>query len=547
MPDEIVEPVVHRSGIVEMSMRISKASYNKSESAPMRWTAIDSDDDWDLYEERMSIDLYRDFVDRIEKGIPVPEPFADAICEHDWCGGMPYLSIAHFKAGTDKMNVPGSVESVFIDGTRLKSKGTLLDNEMGRRTFNALREDLYMKEKSVDHKPVRISIGFLDLEHKHTAQQGGQEFTFTRSSVGQICPLCAQGIGGKIYMKGQLIHLAMTRVPVNPRTEMSITEKSMDEITTKKQDAASIIGEDLADSLEEKSIASGILVVRADSVGSDPVSEMGDLAHCYDSNVGEWREDCIKGVMDKYMPEIRKEIGEPVVKSNALPKELLDVIVAHMYKSNGYEPVEDAMTTETVDKMQAGGKTIPHEKFNFEGVSGDVDANKVAAPIPVKAEAAADPGDEVEPDAKDKKVEKSALDTSFESLKALVAKAQAGELDADGINAAFAAMGTEVEKSVKPASKTASTDDIARVIRSILDEALAPLRADVAVLKASQGQKAPVSDGVIRSKALSLNPGGIDVNALVQRSGQVKAPVASGRKLSQIEMIARRSTGAATE
>src|SRR5688572_634737 len=352
---DIENPKVNNQPIVEMSLRITKASYNKTENEPMKWAAVDSDTDEDLYEERMSAELYKDFVYRIENNIPVPEAFEDVICEDDWCGGMPYLSIAHFKAGSNKKNVPGEPISVFIDGNRLKSKGILYNSDMGRKTFDALCDDLYKKKSDPTHKPVRISIAFLDLEHKHQSQTSQTEFTFVRERVGQICPLCAQGIGGKIYTKGQLIHLAMTRVPVNPRTEMSV-ERSMDEITTKKQDAESIIGE-LASELEEKSIASDILVVRSDEVGSSPVAESSDIAHCYDVNNGGWNSECIAKVMDKYMPQIRDEIGVPV-KSTSMPKGLLDEVVAIFYKSNGYDVpvVEDAMEpkTETVEKMQAG-------------------------------------------------------------------------------------------------------------------------------------------------------------------------------------------------
>jgi hypothetical protein len=533
MTDEILEPKPNKTAIVEMSMRISKASYNKSETEPMRWTAIDSDTDDDLYEEAMSIELYRDFVDRIEKRIPVPESFAEAICEYDWCGGMPYLSIAHYKAGTGLSNVPGEVESVFIDGTRLKSKGTLRDDEMGRRVFKALREDLYMKEKSADHKPVRISIGFLDLEHKHRAQAGGQEFTFTRSEPGQMCPLCMQGIGGKIYMKGQLIHLAMTRVPVNPRTEM-VAERSMDEITTKKQDAASIIGEDLAEGLEEKSIASDILVVRSEG-GDMPTPEPSELAACYNPNTGGWNDECIRTIMDKYLPDIRNSIGVPIVKSESLPKQVLDVMVAHLYKSNGHDvPVVEASmeAKETVEKMQAGGKTVPEKKFEYEGISGDVEGNKVSSPIPAKAE--------VEEEKEEEKVEmKSTLDTSFETLKALVAKAQSGELDADAINTVFQSMGAEVEKAVKPAAKPASADDIASVVRSVLEEALTPIRTDIAILKA---QKAPAASGngdIVKSKA--LNFGAQKPEDVIKRG--LAPGQETGRKLSQIEQLARKSTG----
>lgn len=302
---------VKDSSVVEMSLRITKAAYNKSDRTPMKWAAIDSDVDEDLYKEKMSLELYKDFVSRIENKTPIPEPFAEMICEQDWCGGMPYLSIAHYKAGTGRLNVPGDVETVFIDGNRLKSKGTLQDKPLGRKVFDALREDLYMeKSGNQEHQPVRISIGFLDLEHKHQAQNGGQEFTFVRKNVGEICPLCAQGIGGKIYTKGQLVHLAMTRVPVNPRTAMSV-EKSMDEIKTKRMDAESIVGE-LADTLEEKSIASGLLVVRAEEgANSMPIPDENylDLCDaCYDPNTNSYDQACVNNIMDKFRGDVEQYV-----------------------------------------------------------------------------------------------------------------------------------------------------------------------------------------------------------------------------------------------
>ena len=87
------------SSIASLSMRIFKASYNKSEKSPMRWSAIDSDIDRDLYDEKMSPELFNDFVDRINNNTPVPDVFKSVICEETWCGGMPYVSIAHYKAG----------------------------------------------------------------------------------------------------------------------------------------------------------------------------------------------------------------------------------------------------------------------------------------------------------------------------------------------------------------------------------------------------------------------------------------------------------------
>ena len=521
--------------VVEMSLRITKASYNKSEKYPMKWAAIDSDVDEDLYAERMSVDLYNDFCSRIESQTPIPEEFKSVICEDDWCGGMPYLSIAHFKAGSGKRNVPGEPESVFVDGTRLKSKGTLHDSPMGRKVFDALREDLYMeKSGNQEHLPVRISIGFLDLEHKHLSKAGGQEFTFTRSKMGQICPLCAQGIGGKIYMKGQLIHLAMTRVPVNPRTEM-VAERSMDEITTKKQDAESIIGE-LANELEEKSIASDVLVVRSDENGSMPTPDPNELTPCYDPNTGGWNPDCIVNIMNKYMPQIRNELSVPV-KSETLPKDVLDVVVAQIYKSYGYEipVVEDVM--EKVEKNVVG---VPVKPFSHtqEGVTitGGVNDNITASPVPAKAEA-----EDEDKEKKEEKKEMSKVGKAYETLQAAIKSGSVEE-----VNKALGVLGTSVEEEIVPEQKAFDPNDLVAQFKSVLEEVVAPLRIEIATLKAGQ-QSNTVSNGPVKSKALSLNPGGIKIAGLVSRSTGQPVTNQPVRKLSQIEQLARRSTGAAVE
>jgi hypothetical protein len=500
------------SSIVEMSMRIVKASYRTSEENAMRWTAVDSDTDADLYDESMSVELYQDFTNRINNNIPVPDAFQEVICEQDWCGGVPYLSIAHYKAGTGKMNVPGEVESVFIDGSRLKSKGTLHDNDIGRAVWKSLREDLFLKKSDPNHLPTRISIGFLDLEHKHV--QPLSEYTFTRTDIGQICPLCSQGIGGKIYMKGQLVHLALTRVPVNPRTEM-VAEKSMgDEITTKRDDAKSIIGE-LAEGLEEKSIAADILVVKSD--GTEPTPTPSELAPCYDPNMDTYNQECIDSVMDKYMPAIRDQIGCPVNS-----KSFVEVVTAYLYKSNGLEkPVEEAMETKVEEKSVAG---VPVKPFSHtqDGVTVTGDGNP-QIPNPVKADVKED--DEVVE-------EKSALDASFESLKGILASSKS----VAEVQAAFNALGTEVEKSY--VAPPPSAGDIAEIVRSAVEAAVTPLRMELATLKA-QGGQVPVSGDVVRSKALNINHF-TDPEQMIAKAITGQQPA---RKLTQIEELARRSTG----
>jgi len=242
---------VHDSAIAEFSMAIVKAT---SKDGQMAWRSVNSDVEEDFFGERMSKELFADFNKHIENNEPIPEVFKEYICEEAWCGGMPYVSISHYKSGKDKVNVPGEVKSVYVDGEALKSTGTLYDTPLGKAVYKSLKKDLVEKAGS----PIRISIGFLDTEHSHA-----DKYTFTRKSISDKCPLCREGIGDKIYKKGFLVHLALTRVPANPRTAMELEQKSM---TTKIQDAESIIeDEEIIKTLELKSLADDILVVKTDT------------------------------------------------------------------------------------------------------------------------------------------------------------------------------------------------------------------------------------------------------------------------------------------
>lgn len=318
----------HKSQLSEFSMAIVKASYDKKDQT-MRFRAVASDTEPDLYGESMSPELFQDFVDRIKNNTPIPEQFKSAICEDTWCGGLPYPSIAHFKAGTGGVNVPGALESVYIDGNRLKSVGKLHDTDLGRAVFKSLCDDLYAQKSGTDgHEPVRISIGFLDLQHSHIGR--GMNFTFERKGLTDQCPMCLQGIGNKVYQKGVLVHEAFTRVPVNPRTEAEVERSMSDAILTKKDDAASIVG-DLAEILVDKSKAEpeSVLTIKADgtvergSVTREPQLEgrqsgegktlkMGDASlyqACYDPNTGLFKQECIDQAMMGHMPAMRKAMA----------------------------------------------------------------------------------------------------------------------------------------------------------------------------------------------------------------------------------------------
>lgn len=516
------------SPVAEFSMNIVKASYDKADNNPRRWRAVDSDIDSDLYDEKMSIELFKDFTDRIENNTPVPEEFKSVICEDSWCGGMPYLSIAHYKAGEQAKNVSGKVEAIYIDGTRLKSKGILDDTPMGRKVFDALCDDLYRKKSGdIEHLPVRISIGFLDLVHKHVAEHGGQDFTFTRKSIGQICPLCQQGIGGKIYMKGQLVHLALTRVPVNPRTEM-VAEKSMEAIITKKDDAKSIIKE-LADELDERSLADGTLVVRATGESNVPDAR---FAGCYDSNTDTYNQDCLNKVLVANMVDMRKQMTP--VKS--------DTDVAEISKSKSPSATAGVMeaSMETVEKMVLGGESVPEKKFEYAGIDGDPGNNVTAAPIPVKAKVEIEKEDDEDDkedgeDDKEEKVKKSALDSEYAQLKSLLE----GGATTEEINAKFASFASVAEKSYAPKPESVDMQNLAEIIRSAVASAVQPLQIEIAQLKAGVAVNKSASSATPVSRGLTFKP-----EDFLLKSQTNQAPK---RKLSQIEMIARRSTGASVE
>ena len=232
----------HKKSDIEMSMAelsfyISRASLDKTEQK-MRWFAVASDTDRDDYEERMSLGLYNDFILRAMENESPP----DELCTDAWCGGMPYLSLAHYSDLNGK-GIVGPVNKLYIDGKKLKSQGIFEDTELGRACFKSVLNDLYSEEKSEQEK-IRISIGFIDWAHYHG------NFFFERKTITDRCPMCALGVGDKMFAKGHLLHLALTRLPVNPRTDILplVEERSM---TTQKEDAESIVGKEKADELDE--------------------------------------------------------------------------------------------------------------------------------------------------------------------------------------------------------------------------------------------------------------------------------------------------------
>ena len=260
---------VKGKSLAEFSLTIKKASLDP-ETGEMRWRADTSDTEIDHYGDRMSLALYNDFLERIEKGEHAPED----VTSEFWNGGMPYVSISHYP-DLNGDGVPGEVTALYVDGNFLKAKGIFYDNPLGKRCWEAVKKDL----SEDDENKVRVSIAFLDYKHKHLST--GYEY----EPLGEdpLCPECLKEFftgeyGGKEYQRGYLVHLALTRVPANERTLMEV-DRSM---TTRKEDAESIVGE-LAEDLEEKALEiNKALVIKAETEDEEAQEVLLNLAHRLD-------------------------------------------------------------------------------------------------------------------------------------------------------------------------------------------------------------------------------------------------------------------------
>lgn len=317
----------------------------------MRWSAVNSDTGKDLYGERMTMELYRKMLSYIKNSVPPPEDFKSMVCSEFWCGGMPYLSIAHYSDLNGKA-VPGQPLELFIDGSQLKAKGIIFDTPLGRAVWNQLKQDEIKIKSGADDERIRISIAFLDLAHKH----GENGKVFERKSKTSICPECAKGKGEKIYVDGYLVHLALTTVPVNPRTIMTPEDiMARKSVTTKKEDALSVVGdEELVEEISKSALEakSDILVemsdtapvveeakTKKDSPMEDESDDMDEEEDKKEKKSG--KKECsltegdievIRSLIVEVMPKPAEVAAAPVVEP-VTQKSALDIATDELYNS----------------------------------------------------------------------------------------------------------------------------------------------------------------------------------------------------------------------
>lgn len=298
--------------IISKTMTITKASFDTTKGVG-RFRMVASDTGPDAYDERMSLQLFNDFTSRIEQGVDVPMPFKSILQEKSgWSGGKPYISVAHYKSGVEGRNIPADVEKVYVDGELLKATGVCKDNDLGKAVFKALKDDL--NGTSEFDEPIRVSIGFLDLAHSHG------DYIFERTTLEKECPLCKNKAGNKVYLKGILVHLALTRRPANPRTN---TEVDMSDITTQKEDAESIVGKSLADEIEVNKSAldetpDNLLVVKSDALAQDEEEPCTGKDGCTCK--------ACKGKKKEDMP-MKSEVSEVVTPLEEVTKSKFDLAV----------------------------------------------------------------------------------------------------------------------------------------------------------------------------------------------------------------------------
>lgn len=237
----------------DVLLTITKASLQPDGS--VRWQAVASDTGKDRAEERTSIELFQDWIDRVTYKADIPYLPAPK---------MPFLGVSHYPA-LDGYGEAGITRRMYIDGNAFKVNGVFnSDRATGKELLGEVKAELALIKKGDQlEKPIRISAGWWDIEHYHE----DSNFLFTRQALTDKCPLCEQGqTSDKIYKAGQLDHFAATRVPMNPRTNLKLEEKSMAKAKiTRREDAESIIGPDLAEEMERRAR----MVGKADTEGGD--------------------------------------------------------------------------------------------------------------------------------------------------------------------------------------------------------------------------------------------------------------------------------------
>lgn len=538
-----------------------------------RWYSTSSGTKVDLYGERMSTKLFDDFVKRIENPkTEIPPMFTSKA----WKGGLPYLGVAHY-LDLDGFGIVGKADSVWRDGKVLKMKGTFdNDNPLAIAAFDSIQADRL--EKRADTERVRVSIAFIDWGHNH-----GKGREFVRKDLSTNCPYCEAGVGDKEYTAGQLVHLALTRRPAYPETEIvALEERSM---SKRRDDAASIIGDELANELEAKSkeligrstdqpaVAAGAVVIKDESGEMEEATSAGD-------------ERTLGGALN--LDEAEAFISKSDVESPILltPYELLTVVLANIAESDleekstairevvmDYQNTLDARTAEAVIRIEKalGGDVMTNttesavERQVPPQFREDEEEERKRKRRPdeemADEESSEEPEEEMSDEESDEEMDEGEGEEEYEDeeeedeemkkksishplnahlLKVREAFDEAMETPSDlrAVQESINDLGAEIKAQINEASASAPVD--AATIQRAVAEAVAPLQASLAALQAqvTAGATVEKSAKVPSRRAIKMPTSQLPAQPMVNRS---EAPT-EDNPTPKLRQLARKST-----
>jgi hypothetical protein len=528
-----------------MNLFINRVSEDP-QTGQRRWYSTSSGVKRDLYGERMSIGLFKDFIKRIEKRETPPEPFTSKA----WNGGLPYLGIAHY-LDLEGDGIAGSTTKVWRDGTHLKMKGIFEDNVLGKAAYEAVKRDI--ANNVPPDQRVRVSIAFVDWGHEHEGIGH-----FERKSLTDKCDFCDVGNGDKIYRKGHLVHLALTRQPAYPEADIQLEEKSMSQ---RKLDAASIVGEELAENLEKKAAglterSAGIdpnaIVIRQEeeakyaddeeeeemdgeeSVEAEEEDQEVEAEAEEEEEEEEMVYESLGGAVsldeaDEYLTRRSKDV--PLLDSWAIFASVLANIAGDEGREAVYQTVADFQDRLDVMALRALMK-----------VSDLIEKAEAVEEAPAVAEEPADEpaseesgGTEEVSEVEEKSMQSHPLDEALVAMKdtfdIAMAEGASAEDRLQALQGPMNELAAAIRKSVAVEDGPMPTANNA-VVKAAIAEAVAPLQAEIASLQAQLATKSEVKPEVPTRRAISLTPA---TNVVTERSKSSKYP--------DLKSMIRRSVG----
>jgi hypothetical protein len=355
-----------KSELIHRFMDITRAEVIGED---MVWEGVMSDTLPDAYDDEMTDELYGDFLSRINQGELAPEEYRSEF----WEGGMPYLSVSHYSDQNGR-GAPGITKSVTIQDTKLVAKGIFFPTKLGKTCYNAVRSDI---EKAVPlDERIRISIAFLDWGHVHKSN----DYEFKRNNLEEICPQCLDELlsetdsSGKKYMAGIWIHNALTRVPVNDRTEI-LVDKAMPK--TRKDDAESIVGEDIAEELDSASktaLQNRALVIKSEEVGE--VYKTYTFDEVYAHEVERDQMNAVEKLCSVLISTLWKNIDSFYLEAEGVA----DIKAAIEKSVNQFKEKLDMASTEPVSKSVEAVVVHPLDEL-FGKIRSAYDVGKAQTPL----------------------------------------------------------------------------------------------------------------------------------------------------------------------